>query len=107
MDRVPLPHRELFASPEVSMGPHTETKVAGNTESEILFLRSSCNHRHCSKRKRWKLAWSRHDQRTGCFLLSPGPVSPLYLTKGDKATSLYLLQSDFWHAILNERVRER
>lgn len=39
MDRVPLPCRELFASPEVSVGPHIETKEAGNTESENLILK--------------------------------------------------------------------
>lgn len=80
-------------SPQVSMAPALRPR---RQRVSILFLRGSCNDRHCSKTKKWELALSRPDEKAGCFLRSLGPVSPSDFTKQDKATSRYLLQSNFW-----------
>lgn len=86
---MPLPHRE----PRGQHGPCIETTEAG---SGHLVLKRLTRRQTWLEDKDMKLALSRHDDRAGCFLLSLGPVSPSDLTKHDKATSLYLLQSNFW-----------
>lgn len=90
------PDGQDATAPERARGQHGPCIETTEAESEHLVLRGSCNDRRCSKTKKWELALSRPDEKAGCFLRSLGPVSPSDFTKQDKATSRYLLQSNFW-----------
>lgn len=74
---------------EVGMGPHTETKEAGNTKKKNLVLKKLMQWQTLLQGKEMQIGIVKARSEGSIISPLPGPVSPLHLTKLDKTASLY------------------